>query len=126
MHAQVVEARAQHAKAQADLTTAKRQSTLDARQSFAALSGASQVQALETALAAGQRTVKGNKVGYGLGLRINSDVLNAEQQLYGSMQDLAKARYDSLYAGLKLKAATGQLSEEDLRAINALLQSLLP
>lgn len=125
MHAQVAEARAQRAKALSDLSAAQRQAALDARQSFAAaLSGASQVQALETAESAGQRALKGNQVGYGLGIRINSDVLNAEQQLYGTMQDLDKARYDTLYAGLKLKAATGQLSEEDLRGVNALLESL--
>jgi outer membrane protein len=123
MHAQVHEARAQRAKALSDVTTAQRQAALDARQSFAAaLSGASQVQALETAVSAGQSALKGNQVGYGLGIRINSDVLNAQQQLYSTMQDLDRARYDTLYAGLKLKAATGQLSDDDLRGINALLE----
>jgi outer membrane protein len=123
MHAQVAEARAQRARTQSDLIAARRQAALDARQSFAAaLSGASQVEALETAVSAGQSALKGNRVGYGLGIRINSDVLNAEQQLYGTLQDLAKAQYDTLYAGLKLKAATGQLAEEDLRGVNALLE----
>jgi outer membrane protein len=122
MHAQVAEARAQRAKAQSDITTAQRQAALDARQSYAAaLSGASQVEALETAVSAGLSAVKGNRVGYGLGIRINSDVLNAEQQLYSTMQDLDKARYDTLYAGLKLKAATGQLTPADLSGINSLL-----
>ncbi len=123
MHAQVVEARAQRAKAQSDLDAAQRQAALDARQSYSAvLSGAAQVQALQTAVTAGRNAVKGNRVGYGLGIRINSDVLNAEQQLYSSMHDLDKARYDTLYSGLKLKAAAGQLSDHDLVAINALLQ----
>ncbi len=49
-------------------------------------------------------------MGYGLGIRINSDVLNAEQQLYSTLQDLHKARYDTLFAGLQLKAAAGELS----------------
>lgn len=127
MHAQVAEARAQRAKAQSDITTARRQAALDARQSYAAaLSGASQVDALETAVSAGQSAVKGNRVGYGLGIRINSDVLNAEQQLYSTMQDLDKARYDTLFAGLKLKAATGQLAVGDLQGVNALLDSEAP
>jgi outer membrane protein len=125
IHAQVAAARAQHSKALSDVTTAQRQAALDARQSFAAaLSGASQVQALQTAVSAGQSAVKGNQVGYKLGIRINSDVLNAQQQLYSTMHDLEKARYDTLYAGLKLKAATGQLAEEDLRGINSLLEHL--
>lgn len=123
MHAQVAEARAQRAKTQSDLIAAQRQAALDARQSYAAaLSGASQVDALATAVSAGESALKGNRVGYGLGIRINSDVLNAQQQLYSTLQDLAKAQYDTLYAGLKLKAATGQLADEDLRGINALLE----
>jgi len=124
MHAQVAEARAQRAKALSDIVAAQRQAALDARQSFAAaLSGTSQVDALETAVSSGKNALRGNQVGYGLGIRINSDVLNAQQQLSSAMQDLAKARYDTLYAGLKLKAATGQLAEDDLRGINALLET---
>jgi outer membrane protein len=127
LHAQVVEAREQRAKSRSDVTVAQRQAALDARQSFAAtLSGASQVDALETAVAAGQSAVKGNRVGYGLGIRINSDVLNAEQQLYSTLQDLDRARYDTLYAGLKLKASTGQLTVDDLQGVNSLLETTAP
>jgi hypothetical protein len=42
------------------------------------------------------------------------------------MQDLDKARYDTLFAGLKLKAATGQLAVGDLQGVNALLDSEAP
>jgi outer membrane protein len=123
LQAHVAEARAKRAKARADFTAAQRQAALGARQSFAAVvSGVAQVHALETAEAAGHSAVKGNRIGYGLGIRINSDVLNSEQQLYTTMQDLDKARYDTLFEGLKLKAATGELSPDDLRAVNALLE----
>jgi outer membrane protein len=126
LRAHVAEARAKRAKVQADYTAAQRQAALSARQSYAAvLSGVSQVHALETAVAAGYNAVKGNRVGYGMGIRINSDVLNSEQQLYSSMQDLDKARYDTLFEGLKLKAATGMLSIEDLKAVNALFEAHL-
>lgn len=122
IQARIAEARAKRAKARADLSAAERQAALSARQSYAAVvSGISQVRALQSAVAAGQNAVKGNKVGYGAGVRINSDVLNAEQQLYSSLQDLEKARYDTLYAGLQLKAAAGDLSGDDLRAVNSLL-----
>jgi outer membrane protein len=124
LHAHVTEARAKRSKAQADFTGAQRQAALSARQSYAAvLSGVSQVHALETAVAAGHSAVKGNRVGYGLGIRINSDVLNAEQQLYSTLQDLDKARYDTLFEGLRLKAATGELSPDDLQSVNSLLES---
>jgi outer membrane protein len=124
LQARVAEARAKRSKAQADLAAAERQAALSARQSYAAvLSGVSQVRALETSIAAGRNAVKGNRAGYGLGIRINSDVLNAEQQLYSTIQDLDKARYDTLFEGLKLKAAAGELSPEDVRAVNSLLES---
>ena len=38
-----------------------------------------------------------------------------------SRRDWVKARYDTLLAGLKLKAAAGVLSEEDVLAVNGLL-----
>jgi outer membrane protein len=60
-------------------------------------------------------------VGYQLGIRINSDVLDAERQLYSSRRDLAKARYDTLFLGLQLKAAVGGLSAGDIGVINTLL-----
>jgi outer membrane protein len=122
IQARIGEARAKKSKAQSDLVGAQRQAALNARQSYAAVvSGISQVHALETAVASGRSAVKGNKVGYSVGVRINSDVLNAEQQLFSSMQDLEKARYDTLYGGLQLKSAAGELSVDDLQAVNSLL-----
>jgi outer membrane protein len=60
-------------------------------------------------------------LGYEVGVRINIDVLNAQQQLYSTRRDLAKARYDTLINSLKLKAATGSLTESDIAQINSLL-----
>jgi outer membrane protein len=124
LQAQIGEARAKQRKAQADLDIAQRQAALDARQAYAGvLNGLAQVEALKAAVAAGTNSVKGNRMGYGLGIRINSDVLNAEQQLFSARRDLVKARYDTLLQGLKLKAAAGELNEEDLLAINRMLQT---
>ena len=55
-------------------------------------------------------------------MRINIDVLNAQQQLYSTQRDLARARYDTLLNGLRLKSAAGTLTEKDLMRINALLR----
>ena len=54
-------------------------------------------------------------------MRINIDVLNAQQQLFSTKRDLSKARYDTLVNGLRLKAAAGTLTEEDLESVNRLL-----
>lgn len=120
--AKVGEAVASRYKTQADLEAARRQAANEARQAYAGITnGLAQIEALDSAVVSGESAVKGNQVGYRLGIRINIDVLNAEQQLYTSQRDLIKARYDTLFQGLKLKAAAGVLSEEDLSVINRLL-----
>lgn len=120
--AKVAEAVANRYKIRADLEAARRQAGSDARQAYAGIAnGLAQIEALDSAVASGQSAVKGNQVGYRLGIRINIDVLNAQQQLYASQRDLTKARYDTLLHGLKLKAAAGVLSEADVSAINGLL-----
>lgn len=120
--ARVDEAIANRNKANAQLEEARRKSAADAKQAYAAIkSGLSQIEALESAVESGQSSVAGNRKGYALGIRINSDVLGAEQQLYSSRRDLAKARYDTLLQGFKLKAAAGVLNEDDLVAVNAML-----
>ena len=54
-------------------------------------------------------------------MRINIDVLNAENQVYQTRRDFARAALDTLMAQLKLKAAVGALGEDDLAQANALL-----
>src|SRR5690606_28801165 len=66
--------------------------------------------------------VEANRTGYEIGVRINLDVLNAQQQLYATLRDLARARYDTVMAGLRLKATSGILSDADLDGINRLLR----
>jgi outer membrane protein len=117
------EAVALNEKARADLDHARRQAQLAARQAYLGVSaGLAQVRALEAGLASSQLAVESNKLGYEVGVRINIDVLNAQSQLYDTRQKLAKARLDTLVAQLKLKSAAGSLAEEDLAAINSLLE----
>ena len=54
-------------------------------------------------------------------MRINIDVLNADNQVYVTRRDLAKAVLETLMSQLRLKAAVGTLSEDDVAAANALL-----
>lgn len=109
-------------KARTDLESARRTAALNARQAFLGVSnGLAQVKAFEAAEISSQSSLDSNRLGYQVGVRINIDVLNAEQQLFSTRRDLAKARYDTLMNGLKLKAAAGTLAEEDLLQLNALL-----
>ncbi|CAH0238854.1 Outer membrane protein TolC [Massilia sp. Bi118] len=109
-------------KARNDLEANRRNAALVARQSFLGVnSGLAQVKALEAAEVSSNSALESNKLGYQVGVRINIDVLNAQRQLYQTRTDLAKARYNTILAGLKLKAAAGSLREEDLLPVNALL-----
>ena len=109
-------------KARFDLDSAKRSAAQAARQSYLGVnSGLAQVKAYEAAEISSQSALDSNRLGYQVGVRINIDVLNAQQQLFSTRQLLAKARYDTLMAGLRLKSAAGTLKEEDLGAVNALL-----
>jgi outer membrane protein len=122
--ARVNEAIAHREKIRAELESTRRQAASEARQAYSGIStGLSRIEALDSAVESGRSAVKGNRVGYDLGIRINIDVLNAEQQLYVSQRDLTQARYETLMQGLKLKAAAGILGEEDLEAINGMLEA---
>ncbi|HCN89281.1 MAG TPA: channel protein TolC [Oxalobacteraceae bacterium] len=110
-------------KARYDLENARRTAAQAARQSYLGVnSGLAQVTALEAAEVSSQSALDSNKLGYQVGVRINIDVLNAQQQVYSTLQSLAKARYDTLVNGLRLKSAAGTLKEDDLAQINALLK----
>lgn len=117
------EAVALREKARADLDVSRRSAALGARQAYLGVtSGMAQVRAYEQALVSSRSALESNKLGYEVGVRINIDVLNAQQQVYATQRDLAKARYDTLTAQLRLKSAAGSLGEEDVQAINALLE----
>ena len=119
----VREAIALEDRARAELENARRVAAQAARQSFLGVNaGLAQVKALEAAEISSQSSLESNRLGYQVGVRINIDVLNAQQQLFSTRRDLARARYDTIVNGLRLKSAAGVLKEEDLQQINALLQ----
>jgi outer membrane protein len=116
------EAAALYQRSRDDLDNARRTAVLTARQLYlSTLSGISQVAALEQAKVSSQSALDSNKLGYEVGIRINIDVLNAQQQLYSTERDLALARYNTILNNLRLKASAGTLREEDLEEINRAL-----
>jgi outer membrane protein len=118
------EAVANRMAAEAALESARRTAALNTQQSFlGVVSGLSQVRALDAALVSSLSALASNKLGYEVGVRINIDVLNAENQVYVTRRDLAKARFDTLLSQLKLKSAVGSLGEADLEQINPLFEA---
>jgi outer membrane protein len=121
----VKEAVALEDRSRSDLENARRTAAQGARQAYLGFnSGLAQVKALEAAEVSSQSALDSNRLGYQVGVRINIDVLNAQQQLYATRRDLARARYDTLVNSLRLKSAAGVLQEKDLAQINTLLQPM--
>ncbi len=127
IESRVKEALASHERSLSDLETARRQAELAARQAFYGVnSGLAQIRALEAAEKSSQLALDSNLLGYQVGVRINIDVLNAQQQLFTTRRDLARARYDTLINSLRLKTTNGSLGESDIGTVNALLVAAEP
>jgi outer membrane protein len=110
-------------KALADLENTRRSAAQATRQAYLGFNnGLAQVKAYEAAEISALSALESNKLGYEVGVRINIDVLNAQDTLFTTRRDLAKARYDTILNGLKLKAQAAVLSDEDLQSVNALLK----
>ena len=110
-------------KSRNDLDAARRGVAQATRTAFYGVrSGAAQVAAFEAAESSSKLALEATELGFKVGVRVNIDVLNAQAQLYTTQTQLAKARYDVLMAGLKLRQASGVLTGADVTALNGLLQ----
>ena len=117
------EAAANYSKSRQDLENARRTAALTTRQTYlAVINGIAQIAALEQALTSSQSALDSNRLGYEVGVRINIDVLNAQQQVFQTRRDLAVARYNAILNQLRLRAAAGTLRDEDLEEVNRALQ----
>jgi outer membrane protein len=122
IQSRVREALALQNRSNSELENVMRTQTNAARSAFTGVNfGLTQVQALESAERSARTQLDSTRLGYQVGVRIQLDVLNATTQLVATQRDLKRARYDFLISGLNLKAAAGALTEDDLRAVNALL-----
>ncbi|MDO9003709.1 MAG: TolC family outer membrane protein [Aquabacterium sp.] len=109
-------------KAEHDLDNAKRTINLSTRQAFLVVqSGMVQVKAYEAAESSAKLALEATQLGYRVGVRINKDVLDAQNLVANTQKDLYKARYDVLVASMKLRQASGTLKPEDLDMFNKLL-----
>jgi outer membrane protein len=123
VNSRVREAGANVNRARSEVENARRQATLDARQGLQGVeSGLALQTALRQAVNSGEANVRSIQRGLQVGLRTRVDLLNAEQQLYTTLRDLSAARYQTLIAGVQLKAAAGALNGEDFRSLDGLLK----
>lgn len=85
-----------------------------------------QIQALEKAVQSAEISLQGMEAGQKAGLRTNSDVLNAQQQLYAARRDLQKERYGYLINRLLLQSTVGNLTDEEIESIETLTKPADP
>lgn len=122
--AAVREAQALLIQAEAALDDARRAAELDARHAWlGVVGGLGRVRALEVATLSADSALAANRLGYRVGMRTSIDVLEVQSQYSETVQQLSRARYDTLLAQLRLKAAVGSLDERDLHALSDLLET---
>ena len=110
-------------KARDDVETARRTAERQTRQSYLDVTSAvAQISAYEQALVSSKSQLDSTNLGYEVGVRTSVDVLNAQQQYFTAKRDLLQARYNWLTSIIKLKAASGVLTENDLAETNRMLE----
>ncbi len=85
------------------------------------LSEISRVQALRQAVASSQTALQATEAGFEVGTRTTVDVLESRRNLFDAQTNYARSRYDYIVNLLRLKIATGNLSEADLAEVNSWL-----
>ena len=98
---------------------AKREQTLnDLRKQFNLYnSSAAKMRAYQLAVDSARELTVAMKKSVAGGERVNADVLDAEQQLYDALRNLAQARYAYLLSWLTLRFHAGVLTEADVQAV---------
>jgi outer membrane protein len=85
------------------------------------LTNISEITAYGQSVESARTSLAATEAGYQVGTRTIVDVLNAQIQVFSAMANFLNARYSYLTNYLKLKADTGQLSLNDIKAVNTQL-----
>ncbi|HEJ7041394.1 TPA: TolC family outer membrane protein [Serratia liquefaciens] len=79
--------------------------------------GEAKLKAYELALQAADKQVVATRQSVLAGMRVNVDVLNAEQQRYTTQKEYAEAKYGYLKAWVALQSLAGTLNEKDIAQV---------
>ncbi|HKJ71329.1 MAG TPA: TolC family outer membrane protein [Gammaproteobacteria bacterium] len=77
-----------------------------------------EVRSLRAQVRSAKTQLEAVQTGFEVGRRTSVDVLDAQQEYFSALQDLANARHRYLLSRLQLKASAGVLSMADLRSAN--------
>jgi len=106
-------------EAEEKLNQATRQISADVRGFYSGSANAiSSIRAYEQAEKSNQAAVIGTKKGFEFGTRTNVEVLDAEEKLYESLRNLARARYQFITNFIKIKESAGVLTAQDVQQVS--------
>lgn len=122
VHSRSKQAQFNYQREKENLTKVKRTVTRQVRNAYRdVVSSLSRVKALQAAVKSSESALEATEAGFQVGTRTMVDILAEQRNLYRSMRDYSRSRYDYLINGIKLKEAAGSLSEADLQEINKYL-----
>ncbi|WP_445767010.1 outer membrane channel protein TolC [Rheinheimera sp.] len=122
--AQTSVARANYVAVSQDLELSYRTAVRQVRSSFNDINAnIATIHALEQAVISAESALNATEAGFEVGTRTIVDVLQSTRNLFEARRNLSGARYNYVVAILTLKQAAGNLSEQDLLAINQALAS---
>ncbi|AWL11078.1 Outer membrane protein TolC [Saliniradius amylolyticus] len=117
-------ARHQYVMASEDLELTYRDTIRSVRSSYNdVIASISTIKALKQAVVSAESALKATEAGFEVGTRTIVDVLNSTRNLYNAKRNLAEARYNYILGTFQLKKAAGNLSEQDIIAINRGLEA---
>ena len=109
-------------KSEAELDAAIRKAHTDVKQAYLQVeTDQAKLQARQAAMNSADLVARASKAQYQEGLKTMVDVLLAQRNAFSAKQDYLNAQYDYLKHVLQLKAAVGQLTEQDVQEMNAWL-----
>jgi len=115
-------ARANYVAASQDLEQSYRTAVRQVRVSFNDINAnIATIRALQQAVVSAESALNATDAGFEVGTRTIVDVLQSTRNLFEARRNLSGARYNYVIAILSLKQAAGNLSEQDLLAINQAL-----
>jgi outer membrane protein len=108
-----------HSAAREQLQRVTRETERQTRDAYlGVLSEKSRVEALQQAVQSSTTALEATQAGFDVGTRTIVDVLDSQFALYRAITNFYQARYDYLMNFLRLKQAAGDLTIEDLEAID--------
>ncbi|TAN73176.1 MAG: type I secretion protein TolC [Gallionella sp.] len=123
-NAKVREALALRDRAAQELEGARRKARFAAKQAWLAWrTGQARETSARQAVHSAKLALSGAQSARARGVKTDLDVLQAQQQNAAALRDWRKARYDAITNRLKLKAACGQLSGDDLSELDEALDA---